>query len=196
MFDAFDAGTRRAGATPWQCVIARRACLAPGIRVLNRNRGSGKPQEQLWGFTEPINPPYYYRELPHGTRGHAVWCYRTRRESQEASLLSLLPHHVEQYNNGHLIRPSPLGTCPSSVRTSTQVDRPSTMAFSTVSKKLKKAARIILVGAPGVGKGTQSERLIQRYPQLSSIATGDLLRDNVKNKTPLGMHCPRPDRMR
>jgi adenylate kinase len=60
------------------------------------------------------------------------------------------------------------------------------MTFSTTTKKLKKAARIILVGAPGVGKGTQSERLMKRFPQLSSIATGDLLRDNVKNKTSLG----------
>ena len=60
------------------------------------------------------------------------------------------------------------------------------MTFTTTAKKLKKAARIILVGAPGVGKGTQSERLMQRFPQLSSIATGDLLRDHVKNKTALG----------
>jgi adenylate kinase len=61
------------------------------------------------------------------------------------------------------------------------------MSFSAVSRKLRTAARVILVGAPGVGKGTQSERLIQRYPQLSSIATGDLLRYHVKNKTTLGM---------
>lgn len=60
------------------------------------------------------------------------------------------------------------------------------MSVSTGVKQLRKAARIILVGAPGVGKGTQSERLIKRYPQLASIATGDLLRDNVKNNTPLG----------
>ncbi|PQE20316.1 adenylate kinase protein [Rutstroemia sp. NJR-2017a BBW] len=53
--------------------------------------------------------------------------------------------------------------------------------------RLKKAARIILVGAPGVGKGTQSERLLQRFPQLSAISSGDLLRDNVKNRTPLGI---------
>lgn len=53
--------------------------------------------------------------------------------------------------------------------------------------KLRKAARIILVGAPGVGKGTQAERLLQRFPQLSAISSGDLLRDNVKNQTPLGM---------
>ncbi|KAK4940152.1 Adenylate kinase 2 [Elasticomyces elasticus] len=63
------------------------------------------------------------------------------------------------------------------------------MAFSAASRKLKRAARIILVGAPGVGKGTQSERLIKRFPQLCSIATGDLLRDNVKNKTPLGVQA-------
>ncbi|KAI9714986.1 MAG: hypothetical protein M1828_001093 [Chrysothrix sp. TS-e1954] len=50
-----------------------------------------------------------------------------------------------------------------------------------------KAARIILVGAPGVGKGTQSERLLNRFPQLSAISSGDLLRDNVHNKTPLGL---------
>jgi adenylate kinase len=53
--------------------------------------------------------------------------------------------------------------------------------------RLRKAARIILVGAPGVGKGTQAERLLQRFPQLSAISSGDLLRDNVKNKTPLGI---------
>ncbi|KAK2747512.1 hypothetical protein FQN57_002004 [Myotisia sp. PD_48] len=55
-----------------------------------------------------------------------------------------------------------------------------------VTKRLKKAARIILVGAPGVGKGTQTERLINRYPQLASISSGDILRENVRNKTPLG----------
>ena len=61
------------------------------------------------------------------------------------------------------------------------------MTFSTTARKLRKAARIILVGAPGVGKGTQSERLMKRLPQLSSLATGDLLRHHVKNKTALGM---------
>jgi len=60
------------------------------------------------------------------------------------------------------------------------------MTLSTITRKLKRAARIILVGAPGVGKGTQSERLMKRFPQLCSIATGDLLRDNVKKRTPLG----------
>lgn len=52
--------------------------------------------------------------------------------------------------------------------------------------KLRKAARIILVGAPGVGKGTQTERMLQRFPQLASISSGDLLRDNVRRRTALG----------
>ena len=52
--------------------------------------------------------------------------------------------------------------------------------------RLRKAARIILVGAPGVGKGTQSDRLLQRYPQLAAISSGELLRNNVANRTPLG----------
>lgn len=59
--------------------------------------------------------------------------------------------------------------------------------------RLKKAARIILVGAPGVGKGTQAERLLQRFPQLSAISSGDLLRDNVKNRTPLGALAYSPE---
>ena len=53
-------------------------------------------------------------------------------------------------------------------------------------KQLSKAARIILIGAPGVGKGTQTERLLAKFPQLASISSGDLLRENVRKKSPLG----------
>ena len=45
---------------------------------------------------------------------------------------------------------------------------------------------MILVGAPGVGKGTQAERLMMRFPQLSAVSSGDLLRNAVRNKTQLG----------
>jgi adenylate kinase len=38
-----------------------------------------------------------------------------------------------------------------------------------------------------VGKGTQTERMLKRYPQLSAISSGDLLRENVRQRTPLGM---------
>ena len=54
------------------------------------------------------------------------------------------------------------------------------------TSKLKRAARVILVGAPGVGKGTQAERLMKRFPQISAVSSGDLLRTSVRNKTPLG----------
>jgi adenylate kinase len=56
--------------------------------------------------------------------------------------------------------------------------------------KLKRAARVILVGAPGVGKGTQAERLMEKFPQISAVSSGDLLRRSVRNKDSLGM--PRP----
>lgn len=62
------------------------------------------------------------------------------------------------------------------------------MAMTT--KEFKRAARIILVGAPGVGKGTQAERLMKRYPQLSAVSSGDLLRESVRQKTPLGAPFP------
>jgi adenylate kinase len=57
---------------------------------------------------------------------------------------------------------------------------------------LKRAARVILIGAPGVGKGTQSERLLLRYPQLAAISSGELLRQNVVGRTPLGMFAADP----
>ena len=45
--------------------------------------------------------------------------------------------------------------------------------------------RIILLGAPGSGKGTQSEAIIRKY-QIRHIATGDILRAEVAAGTPLG----------
>jgi adenylate kinase len=46
--------------------------------------------------------------------------------------------------------------------------------------------RIVLLGAPGSGKGTQSQRLVQRFG-IPQISTGDLLRSAVKRGTPLGI---------
>lgn len=46
--------------------------------------------------------------------------------------------------------------------------------------------RIILLGAPGAGKGTQA-RFIQETYQLPVIATGDMLRQAVANQTELGL---------
>ena len=44
---------------------------------------------------------------------------------------------------------------------------------------------IIIFGAPGSGKGTQSENLIKKY-SLAHISTGDVLRAEMKNGTELG----------
>ena len=44
---------------------------------------------------------------------------------------------------------------------------------------------IVIFGAPGSGKGTQSERLIDRYG-LHHISTGEVLRDHIKRGTELG----------
>ena len=46
--------------------------------------------------------------------------------------------------------------------------------------------KIILLGAPGCGKGTQSKLITKKY-NIPQISTGDLLRENLKNKTPLGI---------
>lgn len=45
---------------------------------------------------------------------------------------------------------------------------------------------LVLFGPPGAGKGTQSERLIDRY-SLVHLSTGDIFRYNIKNATELGV---------
>ena len=44
---------------------------------------------------------------------------------------------------------------------------------------------IVIFGAPGAGKGTQSDKLIEKYG-LGHISTGDVLRNEIKNGTELG----------
>lgn len=47
---------------------------------------------------------------------------------------------------------------------------------------------LILFGPPGCGKGTQSERLIEKYG-LIHLSTGNLLREEIANQTTLGLEA-------
>ena len=47
---------------------------------------------------------------------------------------------------------------------------------------------LVLFGPPGAGKGTQSEKIIERY-KLTHISTGDLFRIHIKNGTILGQRA-------
>jgi adenylate kinase len=50
--------------------------------------------------------------------------------------------------------------------------------------------RLIFVGPPGAGKGTQASWLVERYG-ITHISTGDMFRAAVKNGTPLGVEADR-----
>jgi adenylate kinase len=49
---------------------------------------------------------------------------------------------------------------------------------------------VVLFGPPGAGKGTQSEKLVEKY-NLVHLSTGDLLRSEIKANTELGLRAKR-----
>lgn len=51
--------------------------------------------------------------------------------------------------------------------------------------KLLRPARVLLLGPPGSGKGTQTSRLLKRFG-IPGISSGDLLRQQIENKTEIG----------
>ena len=50
--------------------------------------------------------------------------------------------------------------------------------------------RVVFLGAPGVGKGTQADRVAAQF-KIAKISTGDLLREAVRNQTELGREAKR-----
>ena len=46
--------------------------------------------------------------------------------------------------------------------------------------------KIIMLGAPGAGKGTQAKKIAARY-EIPHVSTGDIFRANIKGGTELGM---------
>ncbi|MDT5299725.1 MAG: adenylate kinase, partial [Mycobacterium sp.] len=48
--------------------------------------------------------------------------------------------------------------------------------------------RIVLLGPPGAGKGTQAQKLAEKLG-IPHISTGDLFRDNISNATELGLQA-------
>ena len=46
--------------------------------------------------------------------------------------------------------------------------------------------KIIMLGAPGAGKGTQAQKIAAQY-KIPHISTGNIFRYNIKNGTPLGI---------
>ena len=50
--------------------------------------------------------------------------------------------------------------------------------------------KIVFMGPPGAGKGTQAEKIIENY-QIPHISTGDMFRKAIKDQTELGMEAKR-----
>ena len=70
-------------------------------------------------------------------------------------------------------------------------NRESNKGMSSESEEENKEMKIIMLGAPGAGKGTQAKKISDKY-EIPHISTGDIFRANIKNGTELILDgCPR-----
>lgn len=53
---------------------------------------------------------------------------------------------------------------------------------------MKNGTRLLLIGPPGAGKGTQAVELSRAFG-VPAVSTGDIFRENVRNETPLGVQA-------
>lgn len=49
--------------------------------------------------------------------------------------------------------------------------------------------RLLLLGAPGSGKGTQTSKLLKKFPHINSLSSGDILRSQIANNTQVGTNA-------
>jgi adenylate kinase len=56
----------------------------------------------------------------------------------------------------------------------------------SVTENTNGGARLLIVGPPGAGKGTQAAFIADSLG-IPAVSTGDIFRDNIKNETPLGL---------
>lgn len=64
----------------------------------------------------------------------------------------------------------------------------STVIFVVHATRQPHMFNLVLFGPPGSGKGTQSERLVEKYGFIH-LSTGNLLREEIREKTPLGLEA-------
>lgn len=54
---------------------------------------------------------------------------------------------------------------------------------------LLRPPRLLLLGAPGSGKGTQTTKLLHQFPKINSLSSGDILRSQINSGTKIGLEA-------